>query len=560
MRKKMYKVLTFFSLTFSLITTSYAQQNAFNFDGVNDYISGSNSDIPSGSAARTVEAWINTTADASSDQKVIVDWGSTGTGARFTMNLLWSNSLRIEVAGNGISGTTAVNDGQWHHLAVTYDPSSNPTTKLYIDGALETSGNLTVPVNTTANSTLYIGRRQDNVKYFDGDIDEVRIWNVARSQTEIQNNMMNEFCTAPANLVAYYNFNHGNANGSNAGLNTIVDFSGNDNSLTQSGASMNGTSSNYITGINVPYQMSASFDSDYTCGSYFWQATNQTLSGIGNYSATITSSTGCDSIINMFLSSGLNFLGETIDTCAASYTWPVNGTTYTTPGTYQETYTNIHGCDSIRQLNLSIGQNNTTTQTVTSCGDYLWNIDGNTYNTTGIYVANLSNQSGCDSSVTLDLTIATIDNTVTDNGDLSLTANATGAIFQWIDCATNTPISGETNANFTVTQNGEYAVVVSNGTCTDTSACITIDYVGTDDFNTHPFAFYPNPAQNELHVIFENGAEKTIEIINAAGQTVYTQETKTLNNTLNIEELPKGVYILQISSDEAVSSQRFIKN
>ncbi|MDX1447264.1 T9SS type A sorting domain-containing protein [Lishizhenia sp.] len=372
--------------------------------------------------------------------------------------------------------------------------------------------------------------------------------------------MLTEYCTSPTNLVAYYNFNYGTANGSNSGMNSVIDFSSNGNTLTMSGASMSGTSSNYITGINVPYQMTASFTSDYTCGSYFWAAANQTITSIGNFNTTVTSSTGCDSVLNLYLSSGLNFSSETVDTCTASYTWPVNGMTYTTPGTYQETYTNIHGCDSIRQLNLSIGQNTTTTQTVTACYDYYWPVDGNTYNTTGVYVANLNNQTGCDSSITLDLTIATIDNTITDNGDLTLTANATGAVFQWIDCSTNTEITGETNASFTATQNGSYACVITNGTCTDTSECITIDYVSTEDFETEQFAYYPNPANNQLHVIFQEGTEKTISIINAAGQNVYTLQTNKLNNTINLEGLEKGVYLLQVSSEQEITTNRFVKN
>lgn len=560
MRKKMYKILTFFSLTLAFTTSGIGQQNAFNFDGSNDAASGSFSNAPSGSSARTVEAWIKTTANSDGNQKVIVDWGSMTTGTRFTFNLLWSNSIRMELGGTGISGTTPVNDGQWHHVAATYDPNNSPSLKMYIDGNLETSGNFTLPVNTASNTSLYIGKRNDNTGYFDGDIDEVRVWNVARTQAEIQADMLSEYCTAPTNLIAYYNFNQGIANGSNSGINTIIDFSSNGNTLSMSGASMNGTTSNYTTGINTPFQMSASFTTDYTCGSYYWAAANQTVLSIGNFNTTVTATTGCDSILNLYLISGLNFFNETVDTCTASYTWPVNGTTYTTPGTYQETYTNIHGCDSIRQLTLSIGQDNTTSQTVTSCGDYLWTVDGNTYSNSGVYIANLTNQSGCDSSITLDLTIATIDNTVTDNGDLTLTANATGAIFQWIDCSTNTEITGETNASFTATQNGEYACVITNGNCTDTSECITIDYVGTDDLDAQQFAFYPNPANNQLHVIFKESTEKTINIINASGQITHTFKTNKLNNTINLESLEKGVYILQVSSDQEIKANRFIKN
>ena len=204
------------------------QQSAFNFDGTNDNASGLNADLPTGNAARTVEAWIQTTS-TTSNQQVIFDYGSMTIGQRFTMNILQNNSLRIEIGGSGMYASTPLNDGSWHHVAVTYDPSSTPNVRLYIDGSLENSGNFSQPVNTTSNSTLYIGRRNDNVNYFDGTVDELRVWNTTRTAAEIQNSMNNEMCSVPSGLVAYYNFNQGIPDGSNSSNNSLIDFSGNGN-------------------------------------------------------------------------------------------------------------------------------------------------------------------------------------------------------------------------------------------------------------------------------------------------------------------------------------------
>lgn len=560
MLKHLHKIL--FSLSLGLIISNFsvAQQNAFDFDGSNDNASGSFSGAPAGNSARTVEAWIKTTADAIGAQKVIVDWGSMTQGNRFTLNLLWSNSIRIEIGGNGISGTTAVNDGQWHHVAATHDPTANPTTKLYIDGALETSGNFTVSLNTPASPTMYIGRRNDNTGYFDGSLDEIRIWNVAKTQAEIQNNMLSEFCTPPTGLVAYFNFNQGVANASNGGLNTFIDFSGNGNNLSLSGASMNGTSSNFVSGYNTAYQMIATNTSDYTCGSYFWADANQTITGIGNFTHTFTSTSGCDSIVNLFLTPGLHFINETVDTCTTSYTWPVNGTTYATSGTYQEVFTNIHGCDSTRQLTLTIGQNNTSTATVNSCGSYLWDADNQTYTTSGTYTAILSNSTGCDSIITLNLTVDSLDLSVTDQGDLTLITSGTAASYQWLDCGTNTPISGETSATFTATQNGSYACIMSNGSCTDTSMCVVIDYVSTDEINNEVYSFYPNPTKGEIIVQFTQPTAKTIRIFNTTGKVVYTTTTTQQVASLNLSNLTKGIYILEVEMQGEFKSNRFIKN
>src|SRR5690606_8477249 len=141
-------------------------------------------------------------------------------GARFTLNIVWGNAIRVEVGGNGIGGTTPLNDGQWHHVAVVYDPSSTTTVKLYVDGTLDGSGNFSGVTVNTSSSNFQIGMRVDGVNSFEGDIDEVRVWNVARTQAQIAADMNAELCTIPASLVAYYRLNEGVAGGSNGSVTT----------------------------------------------------------------------------------------------------------------------------------------------------------------------------------------------------------------------------------------------------------------------------------------------------------------------------------------------------
>src|SRR5690606_10816964 len=122
-----------------------AQQTGLNFDGGGDYIQTNYSGV-TGSGARTVEAWIRTTKDSNpgaGGQSVIVDWGSLTNGMRFTFNILWNNALRIEIAGGGLNGVTPVNDGEWHHVAVVYNPAATTKFSLYVDGVLDASGNVT---------------------------------------------------------------------------------------------------------------------------------------------------------------------------------------------------------------------------------------------------------------------------------------------------------------------------------------------------------------------------------------------------------------------------------
>lgn len=326
-----------FLLTALLSVTLYGQ-NALNFDGVDDYVSTTSPGV-AGNAARTVEAWIRTTAITAGNQKVIVDWGSMTNGTRFTMNLLQNNSLRLEVGGNGITCTTAVNDGFWHHVAVVYDPAvSTNQIKLYIDGALNMQGNLTVSVNTSSITPVLIGRRNDGVNYFDGDIDEVRIWSTVRTASEISTNRTTEFCGTEPGLVAYYKFNQGTAGATNTSMTNLPDRSGNSNNGTLQGFSLAGTSSNWVAGptsLMVTGSTSNTSITKTACNSYLSPAGN-TYDSSGTYVDTLMGSSNCDSIITINLTVNKLDLSVTRTTTTltanktgVAYQWLMCGPTYT---------------------------------------------------------------------------------------------------------------------------------------------------------------------------------------------------------------------------------------
>ena len=128
-----------------------------------------------------------------------------------------------------------------------------------------------------------------------------------------------------------------------------------------------------------------------------------------------------------------------------------------------------------------------STDIISACNSYTW-IDGNTYNTsnnTATYIT--TNAAGCDSIITLDLTITpNPDVSVTQNG-ATLTSNQSGATYQWVDCNQDFAIvTGETNQSFTPISTGNYAVIVTVNGCSDTSDCRLVDYTGIGELNTTP--------------------------------------------------------------------------
>ncbi len=229
-------------LFISVFTISMAQ-SALHLDGVDDYAIGTLAG-PSGNANRTVECWIKTSKSIST-QQVIVDWGSMSPlGSRFTLNLIGFGRLRIEVGGNGFNSNRQIADGNWHHVAVTYNNQAALSTCLYIDGMLDTCNNFTQSVNTTSINAIQIGRRNDNVNFFEGSIDELRIWNRARTATEISGDMHAQYCDIPNGLIYYYKFDEGIPNANNMSLSRVVNWAGT-NALTLMNMNLQGNISNW---------------------------------------------------------------------------------------------------------------------------------------------------------------------------------------------------------------------------------------------------------------------------------------------------------------------------
>jgi hypothetical protein len=202
----------------------------------------------------------------------------------------------------------------------------------------------------------------------------------------------------------------------------------------------------------------------------------------------------------------------------------------------------------------------TYTETVCFGGSIVFN--GTTYdanNLTGSEVF-IVGDNNCDSIVAVTLTIENaIDNSTTTNG-LTLTANASGgATYDWIDCATsNSIIPVETNADFTATENGDYAVVVTVGNCSDTSDCINVSTAGIKEQTSNiNLSIHPNPATNTLTIKNNELKINQISICNVSGGIVKTINEST--NTINVSNLAKGIYFLQIHTDNGVLSKKFIK-
>lgn len=234
----------------------------------------------------------------------------------------------------------------------------------------------------------------------------------------------------------------------------------------------------------------------------------------------------------------------------SSYVW-IDGNTYTADN-HTATYTLSTvsgGCDSIVTLNLTFLETATGTDVITACGAYTW-IDGNTYhssNNTATYTLSGAAANTCDSIVTLNLTISTVDSTVSVNGTV-LTANQDGATYQWIDCDhSNAPVPGATSQSFTPVSNGSYAVTVTTDDCTKTSACIVVNSVGLKEAGFAGLSIYPNPASSSVTIVLDEKGSYSLSDVTgkAMKKGILSGEGIT---TIDVSQLNAGVYFIELTT------------
>ncbi|MDW3192959.1 MAG: MBG domain-containing protein [Cytophagales bacterium] len=205
----------------------------------------------------TFEAWLN--FDQLNTVAAGLDWRAIFSKSRYSdsyglMVYAPSKLMRFYHAGVGAGFTDYTWSGltaeTWHHLAVKWDGTAQKTSIL-IDGT-EVSSNTSVTGTMATNTEpLLIGASRDvagDPYPFDGAMDEIRLWNVARTDAEILANKDIELQGTESGLVLYYNFSEGTINGDNTGLTQVPDRSTSGNNATFNSFALTGSVSNYVDG------------------------------------------------------------------------------------------------------------------------------------------------------------------------------------------------------------------------------------------------------------------------------------------------------------------------
>lgn len=191
--------------------------------------------------------------------------------------------------------------------------------------------------------------------------------------------------------------------------------------------------------------------------------------------------------------------------------------------------------------------------TETSCGNYNWN--GVSLTSTGVYDQVISNAAGCDSIMTLDLTINDMpDNTVSVDG-AELTSNAIGVNYLWIDCNNNNVSLADSGQTFKASSNGDFAVVVSSGVCMDSSDCIPVIITGSNNaFSETQVELYPNPTSGSFKIQLDNVySGVSVNVIDMTGVSVKTESFTTTNNVEFDFNGDAGIYLVEINTGSGLN-------
>lgn len=334
---------------------------------------------------------------------------------------------------------------------------------------------------------------------------------------------------------------------------------------------------------------------DTICKGDIYQDNGFVLSTQGSYFDTLTTYKGCDSVVNLQLTVNDKYEKTYIEIICTGETFSKYGFNESTSGFYTHSYQTVAGCDSIINLNLKVA--NTITKDIydTICEGTEYNENNFVATESGVYIDSLQSVSGCDSIVTLYLTINPT-NTITDevegveicqgesivfnNKTLVTTGYYVDTLKNIYGCDSITAINLVVNPVYwvkdsvTIQEGEKYSwngkTYNKQGTYIDTlsslkgcDSIVTLELIVLsslhDIANTESINLYPNPTTDNIVITnLSPNAATTITLYDNLGKKVKHITLASKEITLNIKDLPKGTYILKIENGENSFDKKLI--
>jgi hypothetical protein len=255
----------------------------------------------------------------------------------------------------------------------------------------------------------------------------------------------------------------------------------------------------------------------------------------------------------------------TVSATGGTTNYTGTGTFTTTAGTYTYNVSDANSCATtttltITQPNVLMASSTSgtiacnggaTTVTVTATGGTTTYSNTGTYTVTAnSYTYTVIDANQCTATTTITVSQPNpVDASVNVSGG-TISANNASATYQWVDCNnSNAPISGATSQSFSPVSSGNYAVVVTEGSCSATSTCTPISTTGIAQNKTaNSLQVYPNPFSNQLTIV--SSTKTTAMLFDMLGNQIKSFELEAATQTINVGELAPGMYYLQVDTQK----------
>jgi hypothetical protein len=281
----------------------------------------------------------------------------------------------------------------------------------------------------------------------------------------------------------------------------------------------------------------------------------------GMYVDVLFTEDGCDSTVTTNLTIlPTPFSSQSVSICFG-YPYEIGGSSYTESGVYTDTVSTPLGCDSIVHTTLTVSPENAVSQDITICWGESYTIGASTYTIAGSYTDILTSEALCDSTITTNLVVQLPVNKAINQTLNLLSAELEGGSYQWIKCNPYEIIPGATSQSYVAPIVGEYAVIVTEGECSDTSSCVYVDILQIEEVeNSLAVSIYPNPSSGLFTVRLNtiNSGSYILSIYNDLGQCLDQFESNEVNYSFQLDNYKPGIYVIQVTSEQSSATQRII--
>lgn len=500
----------------------------------------------------TIELQFKTSAISSSAYNRLIGWENfelevaLGPGGTLSFyNGTWISTF-----------ATNLNDGKWHHLAVSRNAQY---LFIIVDNAMVHRAN----TNINFSGKTYFGgngwANQPNNISFDGELDEIKIWNKYISQSLLYFQMDSASVGNESNLISYFDMNTPTTNV----LNLVPSAS----NMTRNGTAGTNNLPQFTLASAKAFSPAIRFSNiSQRCG-----AGTLTLTVSPTPGSTVTwysaSSGGAslgsgNSYTTPSISNTTNYYAiATKNGVSTAFRTPVEAKINPFPSiSGSASKNNICAGDTIQLL----GNGGTFYEFFPSQGLITVGNDvfANPPVTTVYTIIGTISPTFCGDTSTFTVTVNPLPSASVQKVKSTLTALDHGASYQWLECPAKTDILNETNQSFTPKVTGNYAVRVTQNGCVNTSGCVLVDLnVGINSiYNNQTIQLYPNPTNGVLSV--ESTQVKLINyiIMDVDGRIISNGDIISNNEEINIENLKNGIYIIQLTDVNGnISTLKFIK-